>query len=541
MPIYQRPNSNIKRNRLIQGIITDVTDSPVQGAVVVLRRKGSQSNLRYTKTDSQGKWSFIIQADGEFEVAYVLSNNPSGVITKYQDIKPGVDWSYYALFGTPENSTVPDWYSHAHNSVTHITGSYTGTGGSPETRFEISNDVEPPRAEVIDTSGYTSQGSYGFAYDPVPRDLDVHKGQVGEGAEIEVSWCEPGEKYQRYGSAQTMDEEDAEYGRPLNKLTLKSFGRGYYSPLMKITGTQITYSGSTDGSHDFFKDGLGSPPSRVYFFRSPLTQYWTLGTTNIPSIMDYNDPAANLEGPWGVDRSLWSVYNYNNHTEPQGERMSVALAQSIPGKILDTNFDNTYNNQPFIDNMSDVGVMKQHGMQVYYTLIYGAGGTPQSPTAGSFVEAYNQGLISLQELDIMKGYLGRHYYVEELSGASGLTAQYLTDCGNFFYQMAQAVETTVNNAGNGFTQWNAQHPDAISNNAFVGYLQYYTLTFVELMKNIATEYESFHRQSKGSAVSTNQYSQIIYPIFQKAGITQFTTDDGNNTRTYIINNSGITY
>ena len=61
------------------------------------------------------------------------------------------------------------------------------------------------------------------------------------------------------------------------------------------------------------------------------------------------------------------------------------------------------------------------------------------------------------------------------------------------------------------------------------------------MTNIANEYQSFHRQSKGVAVPTSQYSTKIYPIFQKAGISSFTTTDGSTERNYTVTAQNITY
>lgn len=532
MPIYQRPNSNIKQIRTFSGVIKDSLDNPIEGATVVLRRVGARDYVRHTNTDVAGAYNFDISADGDFEVAYVLSENPSGTLVTTGSVSPGVGYSWYSGGGYVA-------YQNNH-SITRLSSSslYAANGGGHVWKTM-------PKYRVIDTNGYTPT-------DPFSGGVVIGsytETGIGEGARVKLDFAVPGDTiYSLGGNPREYTAEEVGFGGRINKVTVTSVGRGYQTPILWISGTTVQHR---------IKDETPQPGEYAVTINS--VEYWALDNSttiaysfspllDIPSyVQAYASDYAQRIKDYYLDNNQTYGENYVWGTWPgtniagdyvQGARFAAVL----PNGLDRTDYDTTpYDNSVFINGMSNPGIVKRHGMQVYYVLIYGAGGTPSSPVAGGFVDAYNKGLISLQELDMMKGYLGRHFYVAELSNALGQSTEYLTDCGNFFYQMTQAVETTVNNAGNGAIQWTAVHPDAVSNNAFVGYLQYYAMTFVDLMKNIANEYQSWHRQSKGTAVSTSQYEKIIYPIFQKAGITSFSTTDGTTTRNYSVSNSNITF
>ena len=51
MPIYQRPIENVGVTRTFSGTITDSSNNVIEGAVVVIKRPGSNEILQYVDSD----------------------------------------------------------------------------------------------------------------------------------------------------------------------------------------------------------------------------------------------------------------------------------------------------------------------------------------------------------------------------------------------------------------------------------------------------------------------------------------------------------
>ena len=495
MPIYQRPNKDIGVAQTISGTTTPFT-------VVALKNPASGQIVANTDTDSSGEYSFTVDNSIPLTVIAADQNNFEN-FTETSVGSPAYPYSWY------------DTGSAGSDFACLGVANFPGAGGSGSSYY-----ISPPRATMVDTYPHLigdAINTYGF-------------NGPGRGAEIAVSLCPIGGYYQSYSSRIQHTELYAGVASPLQRYDVKAFGRGYESPYLRVSGTEVlNYQGSLQSAIDA---NLQNPfeYNGAVFFTITRDLYWSIYGRQLKFGI------GQIENVWGSDRSVWGTYQ----SDYSGGKFSAGVPDETNITVSE---DSTVSSEIplFLNGITDPAIVKKHGMQVYYTLIYGPGGSPGNFTSPSFSYAAQQGLISKQELDIMKGYLGRHFYVAELSGAVGVGTQYLADIGNFFYQMSQAAATTVNNAGNGNIQWTSTHPDALSNNAFVGYLQYYSLTFVDLMQNIANEYQSFNRQSKGTAIPTAQYTQKIYPLFQKAGITSFSTTDGSTSRQYAVSQSNITY
>lgn len=496
MPIYQRPTDNIGVTKTFSGTITDGS-SAVEGSVVALKRKGGDI-VAFADTDASGNYSFDIDADGDFQIVYSLSKDPQ-TFTISDEIEAAKPYSAYGNDFRGDPAQVP---------LAVI--DFPQTHGSPASFYEGT-----PTVSIVD---------------------DV-AGGIGSGAEVSVTMAEVGDPYGSYSSRVIHNELFGGIGKPLRQYTLSKLGKNYYNPVMRISGTVIhQYNGSleqlaqagittgfTHNSSTYYK------VENTYDLNCSKRQLTVVGVSGVEQI-------------WGTDHSTWGQYDGT----PNDYRFGRCTA-SFPGEQDKSNFDTTaVDNSVFLNGITNTAIMKGHGQQFYYTLIYGPGGTPQNFTQPGLSWAASQGLITQQELDIIKGYIGTHFYVADLLTGVGINpiAQELknySNIGNFMYQMTQAIETTVDNAGNGNVQWTATHPDAISNNSFVGYLQYYSLTFKDLMVNIGNEYRSFNRQKKGVDIPTSSYSSVIYPILKKAGVSTIATTDGSTTRNWSLTSSNISY
>lgn len=534
MPIYQRPTNNIGVTRTFSGTITDSGSTPIEGAVVALKRKGG-GIVAFADTDASGNYNFDINADGEFQLVYSLSKDPSALTTS-DELSPANPYSWYSGGG------YVDYLQQ--NCIVRLGSSslyYPNGGGIVWTSM--------PSYRVIDTAGYTPT-------DPFSGGVVIGsytETGIGEGAEVELGFANPGDYVLTLnGNPREYTAEEKNFGSIINKVTVKSIGRAYQTPILWISGTSINHR--TKSGDPLEGEYARTVNGQEYWAKeSSTTIAYSLTIFNIPSyvsaypsdyssrIREYYLNSINGYGE-GYTYGAWTGNNVSGQYV-QGTRFTAAL----PGEQDKSNFDNTaVDNSVFLNGITNTGIMKKHGMQFYYTLIYGPGGSPGNFTEPGLAWLADRGRISPQELDIIKGYVGTHFYVSDLLTGVGINPlpsalQTYSNIGNFFYQMTQAVETTVNNAGNGAIQWSATHPDAISNNSFVGYLQYYSLTFKDLCVNLANEFRSFSRQKKGVDIPTSNYSSVIYPILQKAGISTIQTVDGNTTRNWSITPSNINY
>ena len=493
MPIYQRPTDNIGVTKTFSGTITDGS-SAVEGAVVALKRKGGDI-VAFAETDASGNYSFDVDADGDFQIVYSLTKDPQ-TLTTSDEIEPAKPYSAYGNDFRGDPAQVPLYI-----------GDFPQSHGS---------------------------GAWHFDGTPTVSIIDDIAGGTGSGAEVSITMADVGDPYASYSSRVIDTELFGGVGKPLRQYTISKLGKGYNSPKMKITGTVVfSYAGSianleqigittgfTYNSRTYYR------AEREYTLSCSTRQLGVTGVTGVEQLL-------------GTDHSDWGQYD----NDYRGGRCTAAF----PDEQDKSNFNTTaVDNSVFLNGITNTAIMKGHGQQFYYTLIYGPGGTPQNFTEPGLSWAASQGLITQQELDIIKGYVGTHFYVADLLTGVGINPissalQQYSNIGNFMYQMTQAIENTVDNAGNGNVQWTATHPDAISNNSFVGYLQYYSMTFKDLMVNIGNEYRSFNRQKKGVDIPTSSYSSVIYPIFKKAGVSTIQTTDGSTTRNWSLTSSNISY
>src|SRR6056300_1011137 len=224
MPIYQRPTENIGVTKTFSGTITDSGSTPIEGAVVALKRKGG-GIVAFADTDASGNYSFNIDADGDFQLVYSLSKDPS-TLTTSDELSPSNPFSYY-----DDGDSGTGYYACVGIN------NFPQTSGSGPTWC-----VGVPTAEVVDAGPYLLNDAiltYGFT-------------GPGEGAKVLVSLCPSGGYYASYSSRVLFDHDpQGGIGSPLHRYDITSFGRNYQNPSLKLTGTVVqTYGGSLQNAID---------------------------------------------------------------------------------------------------------------------------------------------------------------------------------------------------------------------------------------------------------------------------------------------------
>ena len=458
MPIYQRPTDNIGVTKTFSGTITDGS-SAVEGAVVALKRKGGDI-VAFAETDASGNYSFDVDADGDFQIVYSLTKDPQ-TLTTSDEIEPAKPYSAYGndFRGDPSNSPM-------------AVSNFPQSSGS---------------------------GAWHFDGTPTVSIIDDVAGGIGSGAEVSVTMAEVGEPYGSYSSRVIHNELFGGIGKPLRQYTLSKLGKNYYNPVMRISGTVIhQYNGSleqlaqggittgfTHNSSTYYK------VENTYDLNCSKRQLTVVGVTGVEQI-------------WGTDHSLWGQYEGTPNDYRFGRcTASFPGEQDITEPSDDTSVDGATALQDLKDVVDNANYYNGSQLAAYYAIIYGQNpndithtgnpaapfsGVPSNVLDGGALWAYNNGYISKQEVDLLKGYFGRKLMVEPISNFLPTTP---------FWNSYTAATALLGawNIGQGVFQ-----------------------------TSIATEWQSFSRQYNGVLIS--DMSQRIKPILDKitaAGGKDFNT------------------
>jgi hypothetical protein len=498
MAIYQIPTDEVGVSKSFSGTIKDSGNNPIEGAVVVLRRKGGSDYVAYTETNASGNYSFTVDADGDFVVGYKLSHDPNAAITESDEMPSGKSTAWYNVFTTGYYSCL-------------AVADFPGAGGSAASYW-----VGTPSAKVVDAGPYLlgdAINTYGFT-------------GPGHGAKIAVEMCPIGGGYQWYSRRVELESLYGGIGRPLQHYNVLAIGRDYQSPHFQVSGTTVhLYSGNVEQAREAGFSNAFEYEYNTYYTR-PSTMYRSIFGRQV-WVYDNDQVISEIESIWGSDRSQWGVYQ----SDYSGGKFSAA----VPGTQDRADFNTTdYDETAFVEALTDPNEAIKHGKQLYYSLIYGPGGIPGTPTGNSStsaIKAQQAKVISQEELDILKGYFGKTGIVAELTSASGLTATHVANTLNFGYQMTQAITTYLRDVRN-----NSTDPWDISE----GYAGAYSGTNASVFSSIYREWQSFQRQKKGTDIAEADFGTKVYPILQKMGMSTLQTYNGTGWRQWSFSSSGVT-
>jgi len=293
-------------------------------------------------------------------------------------------------------------------------------------------------------------------------------------------------------------------GKPLRRYTLKKVGDNYSSPYMRITGTVVFYySGSVEQAISAGFTNAYSYDNSTYYKVERTSelimitrQLGVVGVTGVEQLL-------------GSDHSTWGQYD----NDYRGGRCTASFPgeQDISEPSDDSSVDGATAIQDVKDALDNSSLYNGSQMEAYFAIIYGQGalghtGNPASPFEGvpsnvldgSALWAYNNGHISKQEVDLLKGYFGRKFLVEPLSNFLPITP---------FWNSYTAASVLLG-------AWNIIQGVA--------------------QTTIAQEYQSFSRQFNGLTI--NNLSKRIKPILDK--ITAVGGKDFNTLQT--LDSSGRT-
>ena len=512
MPVYQIPNNNIGITKTFAGTIKDSGNNPIEGAVVALRRKGGSDYVAYTETDASGDYSFTVDADGDFVVGYKLSHDPNAAITDTDELGPATPYSSYTGQNCIRLSADSLYYP------------------SPDS---LTAWKSMPSATVVDSLGYQTGVFGNIAH-------TIVFGGSGSGASATLGAAVAGD-YRARNSAPyyfVWTSDELNFGTYINKVTWTSFGNSYTAPLLKVSGTRVVYRINngyiSEGEYEINVNG------QEYYARDEASTYY-YGIQGISISGQYAyfqtyfpNEANSKTKEWIEEQFNGSSYNLGEWTSlspPQGQRLTATL----PGEQDRDDFDTTdYDETAFVEAFTDPNEVTKHGKQLYYSLIYGPGGIPGTPTGNSStsaIKAQQAKIISQEELDILKGYFGKIGIVAELTSATGLSATTIANTLNFGYQMTQAITTYLNDVrSNGTDAWDLT----------TGYAGAYSGTNASVFSSIYREWQSFQRQKKGTDIAEADFGTKVYPILQKMGLSTLQTYNGTGWRTWSFGSGGVT-
>ena len=527
MPVYQIPNKDIGVNRTISGTTTALT-------MVSLKNPSTGDTVARTTTDSSGDYSFTVDTDQPLTVVVADQNNFEN-LTEI-DVGSAYPWEWYSGGDSPGDYR---------RSIVRLGSSnaYHANGGG--TRWKTK-----PSYRIIDTSGYTPEDPFSGR---VQMGSYTDRG-VGEGAEIEIGMAQAGDtRLSSGGSPMEVTADDIRFGEMINRVTVKSIGRNYHTPILYLSGTSLSYTTRSDLAYDFTRIIGGT----TYYFTE--TAHETAYGTNIFDVPSYvsaypSDYATrireyylNSSNGYGEGYSFgnWDIQD-NSGSYTQGTRFTAPL----PGAVNITSTDDSTvssKKTSFVecagvfDGVNPLGVWKNHGPVAYRAIIYGTNGYDATggmtnnrsitwSTAGDNTSIYtgspawarNNNYITEFEFNLLKGYFGSQLItgtmvncVNDKLGNDSFTSNILANTANLFYQLGDAVYGELNNLFGSST--------ATLGEKFVGDLI------------------DYWQQGKGTNLKSSDYATRIKPILAKveAARQTYAPNDGLSmtSKTFTVTNS----
>jgi hypothetical protein len=377
MSIYITPINNYGF-RIITGTTTAF-------AYVGLKNPSSGEYVTGTYADSSGNYSFttssvlplqiVVAAERNFAVLETLDvNEPPKPYADYVgDDSQNPDTVVLAVSDFPQPSGSGAWYYSGTPSVSIVD-------------------------EVWDSPNWVKAGD-------------------GYGAKVSVEMANVGYPYAHYGSRFILSGMYGGIGKPMRRYTLSKLGRGYTSPKMKITGTVVfSYNGSIEQLEEATGITTGFTYNGSTYYTEPKTyrlsaygrQLSVVGVTGVEQV-------------WGTDHSLWGAYQVDYRdgrcTADFPSEQNITASTSIAGAQTLTDIKAVFDNANYNNGAK---------VNAYYAIIYGQDkdnisntGSPGDPLNSlpavikddSAIDCQRRGIITLQELDILKGYFGTKFLI----------------------------------------------------------------------------------------------------------------------------------
>lgn len=442
MPIAVTPTTNYG-NKTVSGTTS-------ANALVLLKNPSSGEVVATTTADGSGNYSFTVSNSIPLQVSVPSSVDPQ-IQTTIDITSPATPYSDYG------NDQVPMAVADFPQTTGSGAGYYIGT----------------PTVSIVDTTG------------------------SGSGAEVSVTMASVGDPFASYSSRVVLDSLYGGVAKPLRQYTISSLGSGYETPKMRITGTQVLSTGLTP---EQLEASLGITTGFRY---NGFNFYTEVRTRDISCITRQLGVVGviGVEQVLGSDHSTWGDYN----NDYRGGRCTATFPgeQDVSEPADDSSVDGATALQDVKDVIDNANYYNGSQLAAYYAIIYGQNpndithtgnpaapfsGVPSNVLDGGALWAYDNGYISKQELDLLKGYFGRKLMVEPISN-------YLPTTAFWNSYTAATVLLGAWNIGQGVFQ-----------------------------TSISNEIKSFSRQYNGVIIS--DMSQRIKPILDKitaAGGKDFNT------------------
>lgn len=339
------------------------------------------------------------------------------------------------------------WYSGGgyvlysqQNSIVRLTTSslyYPNGGGFVWTSM--------PSYRVIDTAGYTPT-------DPFSGGVLIGsytETGIGEGAEVELGFANAGDYVLSLGgNPREYTAEEKNFGSIINKVTVKSIGRAYQTPILWISGTTINHR--TKSGDPLEGEYARTVNGQEYWAReSSLTIAYSLATFDIPSYVsaypsDYGSRIReyylNSINGYG-EGYTYGAFTGNNvgGQYVQGTRFTAALPDGFPGKVTN-NTPADASKQSWWEDFktkfweSIFAGPASYG-DIYFVLMYGPNGAKAALDAGQ---------ITPEQFNLLKGYYGSQFLTGTVFGSTTLLNT-LTTNGNPLAVLSLPLQATVKN------------------------------------------------------------------------------------------------
>lgn len=302
-----------------------------------------------------------------------------------------------------------------------------------------------PSYTIIDTLGYEVVSPFGTLVKPD----SIIAGGTGSGAAVELQGAVVGDAFSinSYPYYMLWTSDSLAGGVKINKAIWKSLGRGYTSPVLKLSGTSVNYRiKGGDPLEDEYEVVLGG--SEYYARDTATTIHYGLTTITIES--QYNYYLTYFPGEVNTKMKEWvqtqfngADYRWGTWTDSvqgrsQGQKLTAQLP-SFPGAIT----NNTPANATKASWWSDFKTKFWEAIfagpasygDIYFVLMYGPNGAKAALDAGQ---------ITPEQFNLLKGYYGSQFLTGTVFGSTTLLNT-LTTNGTPLAGLSLPLQATVKN------------------------------------------------------------------------------------------------
>lgn len=359
--------------------------------------------------------------------AEVALKNPGGSYVAFTTADGSGNYSFNIDHNIPLDVVVSSQYDASILSTLSVNSAY---GGSSIVRVALKTSSDPaqywagtPSISVYDTTGSGFTGT--CVMTPV------------------------GGQFKDYGSVVTLDNLYGGVGSPIVGIIINNIGEKYSGGLYpsnyrKISGNRVIYAGGAEPTDKPTRWQYDNSWYYSEFHEDVWANNSFYGVVWVRTI----DSA----GTW-----FNGVYaDIQDATTQPGTPDWCYISSNLPTQnITEPAWDSSLTGQNEINTVkSTVDLSSFYNGKyalAYYSIIYGQDpnninitGYPGSARSDSAVDAYNRGLISKQELDILKGYFGKELLVGGVLHIVGnqLTNQIVASILLLGYNIAQGVTQT---------------------------------------------------------------------------------------------------